>query len=76
MPGIARHQIVGAGGIGTFQEPIVIGIAGHSKTPRRHNKLTTVTDELQQLETQALADLELRAEKNVIVLVQDRLGHV
>ena len=27
MPQIARHQIVGSGRIGTFQEPIVVGIA-------------------------------------------------
>jgi len=36
MPKIARDQVIGAGRIGTFQEPIVIWIARHFKTPRRY----------------------------------------
>lgn len=50
MSQIARHQIVGARGIGTLQEPNVIGITCYCKTPGRYNQLTSVTDELQQKE--------------------------
>ena len=56
MPQIARDQVVGAGRIGTFQEPIVIGIARHFKTPRRYDQVTSVFDELEQLPPQTPAD--------------------
>jgi len=56
MPQIACDQIVGSGRIGAFQEPIVIGIAGHFKTPRRYDQVTQVFDELKKLPAEALAD--------------------
>jgi hypothetical protein len=39
MPQIARHQVVGTGCIGTFQEPVVVGIACDFKTARRHDQI-------------------------------------
>jgi len=76
MPQIARDQVVGAGRIGTFQEPIVIGIARHFKTPRRYDQVTSVFDELEQLPPQTLANSEFQTEKEIGILIQDRLGHV
>jgi len=71
MPQIARHQIVRAGRIRAFQEPIVVGIARHLKTPGRYNQVTSVTDELEKLPAEAFADFELGAGENIGVLVQD-----
>jgi len=46
---------IGTGRIGTFQEPIVIGIARHFKTPRRYDQVTSVFDELEKLLPESLA---------------------
>ncbi len=71
MPQIARNQVIGAGRIGTFQEPIVIGIARHFKTPRRYDQVTSVSDELEQLPAQTLADFEFRAGENFGVFLEN-----
>jgi len=76
MPQIARNQVVGAGSIGAFQEPIVVGIARHFKTPRRYDQVTSVSDELKELPAQAFADFERRAGKYVGIFLKDGLGHI
>jgi hypothetical protein len=76
MPQIARNHVVGAGSIGAFQEPIVVAIARHFKTPGRYDQVTSVSDELEQLPAQAFADFELRAGKYVGAFRQDWLGYV
>src|SRR5215469_1405386 len=65
MPQIARYQIIGTCRISKFQEPIVVGIACHFKTPRGYDQITSVADELQQLAPKALADFQLRAGKDI-----------
>jgi hypothetical protein len=46
MPQIARNEVVGTRRIGTFQEPIVIGIARHFKTSRRYDQSTGLAGDL------------------------------
>jgi hypothetical protein len=76
MPQAARDEVIGAGRIGTFQEPIVIGIARHFKTPGRYDQVTSVFDELEKLLPESLADFEFRAGKDFGIFLKNRLGDV
>ncbi len=67
MTRIAGYQVVGASGIGAFQEDVVVGIRGDSERLRWRHRLRMAPNELQDLLTQALADLELRAREHFAV---------
>jgi len=71
MPQVARDEVIGAGRIGTFQEPIVIGIARHFKTPGRYDQVTSVFDELEKLLPESLADFEFRGGKGLRHIPQE-----
>ena len=59
MPKIAGDQVIRAGNIGTFQEPITIGVACHFEAAGRSDGIAMIFDELQQLSPKTLADFEL-----------------
>src|SRR6516162_9750432 len=71
MPQISRDQEIGAGSIGTFQEPIVIGVASDLNPACRSHGSAMVLDELEELLPEPLANFQLRAGKNLTVLFQD-----
>lgn len=71
---IACHQIIRAGNVGTFQEHIVVRIGCHFKAPRRSHGIAVVLDELEQLQPEALANLQFRPGKYLAVFLQDRTG--
>ena len=61
MPLIAGNQVVSARRIGAFEKHIVIGVTGHFKATGGSHDMAVILDELQQLLTKPLADMQLRA---------------
>ena len=57
MPLVAGHQVVRAGGIGALKKYVVIQISCHLKPPSRADAICAVCDELEELLTNALADV-------------------
>src|ERR1700674_3967611 len=68
---IAAHQIVRTRSVRTFQEYIIRGISRCFKLPRRDHGMTVVLDELQQLQSKTLSDLELGTGKHLAVFLKD-----
>ena len=73
---IAGHKVVGAGGIGTFQEDIVVGVFGDFDTTARVYRIALVLQELQQLLPQTLANPQFRPGQNIRVFFKDGPRHV
>ena len=73
---VAGHEIVGAGGIGTFKKDIVAGIKGDLKRLRGRNKVSAVLNELKQLKAEPFPNTEFRARQDCPVFQKDRRGHV
>ncbi len=60
MPRTAGHQVIGAGGIGAFQEIVVVRVLRHPQRAGWGNRARAVPDELEELLPYAFADLEVR----------------
>jgi hypothetical protein len=73
---IAGHHIVRAGGIGTFQELIIIGVARDFETTGRSNGTAMVLDELQQLLTQASPNPKSWPGQHIPVFLEDGSGYI
>lgn len=76
MPRISRHQVVGAGGIGAFQKLVVVRVLRNVKRARGAYNLRMVLDEIEELLTETLADLEFRPRKHLPVFSEDSVGNV
>jgi hypothetical protein len=57
VPLVARHQIVGSGGIWAFQEYVVIGVLRHLEITRRDDQMRMMPDQIDKLTLEALANL-------------------
>ena len=73
---IAAHQIVRTRSVRTFQEYIIRGISCCFKLPRRDHGMTVVLDELQQLQSKTLSDLELGTGKHLAVFLKDGVREI
>jgi len=76
MPAIARDKVICAGGIGAFDEDVVVWIARYLNAPVGSNQNAMVPDQLQKSQTLALGNIKLRAGEHVGVLVQDGLRNI
>src|SRR6516225_1525520 len=76
MPLVPGHQVVGAYGIGAFNELVIVGIARHLQCPRWLHQPGVAPDELEKLLPGSLADLQLRAGEHLAVLNKYSGGHV
>ena len=68
---IPDYQVVSAAGIGAFEKDVVVRIAGDLEPARRLRGLRMTLDELQELLTEASADVELRAGEHLVVFRQN-----
>jgi hypothetical protein len=57
---IAGHEVVGTGGINAFDENVVIGVACDLKPARGTNEVRAFLDEVEELLSEAFADVEFR----------------
>lgn len=60
MPCVAGDQVVGAGGVGAFEEAVVVAIRRNVERTRRVNQLRAVPYELEELLPKAEADFQFR----------------
>jgi hypothetical protein len=61
MSAISCDQVVSNGFVAAFQKYIVIRVAAYVQTARRGDDMAAILDELEQLQTEPLADTQLRA---------------
>lgn len=73
---IARYQVVGPGGISTFQKHVVIGVLRYIESPRRYHGVAVVLDKLKKLLPKALANMQFRACQHFGVFLKDSTGNV
>jgi hypothetical protein len=71
MPLIAGNEVVGAGGVGTFDKHVVVRVAGHFKAARLGDNMAVVLDKLQQLLPDAPANMKVRTWEHARILLQD-----
>jgi hypothetical protein len=69
---IAGNEVVRACSVGTFDEHIVVRVAGHFKAPRWGNDMAVTLDQLDQLLPEAPANIKVRARKHACIFLQDR----
>lgn len=65
VPHISSHEIIRTGCIGTFDKYVVTGVLRDLKTPRWNHKMGSFSEELEQLLTGALADMEFRTRQHI-----------
>ncbi len=68
---VAGDEVVGTGGIGTFEEDIVGGIGSDLKGLRGRDEVGAVSDELKELNAEAFANEEFRARQDCAVFRKD-----
>ncbi len=73
---VAGNEIVGAGGIGTFEEDIAGRIGGDLKGLQGRDHVGAVINELKELKAEAFADTEFTAGKDCLVFRKDWGRHV
>jgi hypothetical protein len=74
MADVAGNKIVGACGVGAFDEDVVAGIAGDLKWVRGSNQFGATGDELKELNPQAFADAKFRTREDGSIFEKDRRG--
>jgi len=67
VPLVPCYQIVRAGGVGAFQENIVVRVGRDRETPDGPNQMRVALNELEEAMTQAFANLQLRTRKDSFV---------
>src|SRR5689334_3116050 len=73
---VACHQVVGARGIGTFQELVIVRVRCHLQRARGFEGVGMATDELQHLLLKALAYIDSRAREHFPVFSHNRVGDI
>ncbi len=73
---VAGNRVVRTGGIDTFQENVVIGVACDFETASRGGHVGTDLDELQQSLPHSLLNPQFRPGQHMHIFVQDRPGYV
>jgi hypothetical protein len=73
---ISGDEIVGAGGIGTLDKDVVVGIAAHLKTMRWRNRITAIAKELHELQPHSRSNAKLGPRQDLSILRQHRSRHV
>src|SRR5258708_18390222 len=68
---VAGYEVVGTGGIGTFEEDIVAGVGGDLKGWRGRDEVGAVSDELKEVKAEPFANAEVRARHDRAVLRKD-----
>jgi len=58
---IAGDQVVGAGGIGAFEENVIGGVGGDLKRSRGRDEMGPVFEDLKKLVPEPFANMEFRA---------------
>jgi hypothetical protein len=76
MPLVAGHQVVGARGIGAFQELVVVRVLGDMDRPGRSDTVRMTADKLEELLAESLADFQLGAREYLSVFGKDGIGDV
>jgi len=71
---VAGDQVVGAGGVGTFQEFVVVGILRYLKRTGRGHDLRMVLDELEEVLPKASTDIEFRTRQDFPVFRENGFG--
>ena len=64
VPLIAGNQVIGTGSVGTFHENVIGWIRGDQGQTRRRNDVGVILNQLDQLLTEAPADLQLGPSQN------------
>ena len=72
---VAGHQIIGATRVGAFQKLVVVGVLRYLQRASRRNRIRP-RDELKQLQTEPLADLQLGTGKHFAVFCEDCGGNI
>jgi hypothetical protein len=73
---IARYQIVGFGGVSTFQKHVVIRVMRYIESPRRYHGVAMVLDNLQDLLPKTLANVQLWPSQYFSIFLKDWAGNV
>ena len=71
MSQVACHQVISTGGIGAFQEFVVIGVLRNSQRGCGMDVVCVVLEELQELKTKAFTDFQFRTRKHFPVFRQN-----
>src|SRR5882724_6750465 len=62
---VARHKVIGFGGIGALEEDVVVRVSSNLKSARRKYEVAVCFEELQKLLLEAPADMQFRARQHV-----------
>jgi hypothetical protein len=76
VAGIAGDEVVGAGGVGAFEEDVVGGVGGGCDAAGRGDEVCTVAEEVEKLAAEGFADAEFGAREDVAIFGEDRRGDV
>src|SRR5450755_3199106 len=76
MPLVTGYEVVGPGGVRTFQKFVIVGIFRNLERPRRRDNLCAIPDELEELLPQAPAYFEFPAREHVAVFGENGLADV
>lgn len=70
------YQVVCPGGVGAFQENIVVRVGRDRETPDGPNQMGVAIDELKEAMPQAFANLEFRTREDSFVFRENQSGYV
>lgn len=73
---VACEQVVGAGGVGTLQELVILGILRYPQRPCGVNEARSVLNELEELLLKAFRDFEFRSCQDFAVFGKDGIADV
>jgi len=69
---VPRYQVVRTGGVGAFQENIVVRVGRNRDTPDGPNQMRMTFDELKEAMSQAFANLQFSTRKDSFVFRENR----
>jgi len=72
VPLVPCHQIVCTGGVGAFQENVVVRVGRDREMPEGLHQMRVAFNELKEAMAQAFANLQLRTRKNSFVFGENR----
>jgi hypothetical protein len=76
MPLVSGYQVICPSGVRALDKNVIVRITGHLGKTRGHNHACTVLDQLQELLTKTLSNVQLRPAQDVSILGQNWLGYV
>lgn len=76
VAGVAGDEVVGAGGVGTFEEDVVGGVGGGCDTAGRVDEVGAFAEKVEELAAEGFADAEFGAGEDVAIFGENRRGDV